>query len=227
MKISNQHMRGLKVNAPFCLAECCKCWEVFPSNQLKGAARRCPHCNAPGIDTADLGAIGSVSVAAWNYQQKRIEALLDELETQQKNLNSINDKSHETMKEADRVREENSTKIAELQEQLCALEESDLVTICAETYQVVGLLSEAIGVFNDPAIQKVMDNLAQQKLVHSDVLPFALPVMASHKSAFDSWWNCPKVSDVTVQRMIKNLAWESWQAATFVSKSGITSIKRI
>ncbi|VAE94193.1 hypothetical protein [Enterobacter hormaechei] len=51
----------------------------------------------------------------------------------------------------------------------------DLPTVCAEAYQVVGVMAEALGVFDDAAIQKVMDNLAQQKLVHCDVLPFSLP----------------------------------------------------
>lgn len=50
-----------------------------------------------------------------------------------------------------------------------------LPTVCAEAYQVVGVMAEALGVFDDVAIQKVMDNLAQQKLVHCDVLPFSLP----------------------------------------------------
>ncbi|WP_227013087.1 hypothetical protein [Enterobacter cloacae complex sp. P47BA] len=50
-----------------------------------------------------------------------------------------------------------------------------LPAVCAEAYQVVGVMAEALGVFDDAAIQKVMDNLAQQKLVHCDVLPFSLP----------------------------------------------------
>ncbi|KSX62282.1 ead/Ea22-like family protein [Enterobacter sp. 50588862] len=50
-----------------------------------------------------------------------------------------------------------------------------LPAVCAEAYQVVGVMAEALGVFDDASIQKVMDNLAQQKLVHCDVLPFSLP----------------------------------------------------
>ncbi|WP_225379754.1 hypothetical protein [Escherichia coli] len=37
-------------------------------------------------------------------------------------------------------------------------------------------MADALGVFGDAAVQKVLDNLSQQKLVHRDVLPFSLPV---------------------------------------------------
>lgn len=52
-----------------------------------------------------------------------------------------------------------------------------LSTVCAETYQVVGVMAEALGVFDSAEVQKVLDNLSQQKLVHSDVLPFSLPAV--------------------------------------------------
>ena len=51
----------------------------------------------------------------------------------------------------------------------------DVSTVLAETYQVVGVMTEALGVFDDTAVQKVMDNLSQQKLIHREVLPFSLP----------------------------------------------------
>lgn len=60
----------------------------------------------------------------------------------------------------------------------------DLSTVCAEAYQVVGVMADALGVFGDAAVQKVLDNLSQQKLVHRDVLPFSLPVTP------DSWISC-------------------------------------
>ncbi|MEA0177968.1 DUF551 domain-containing protein [Escherichia coli] len=40
------------------------------------------------------------------------------------------------------------------------------------------------GGFSDAAVQKVLDNLSQQKLVHRDVLPFSLPVTP------DGWISC-------------------------------------
>ncbi|WP_434543421.1 dATP/dGTP pyrophosphohydrolase domain-containing protein [Escherichia coli] len=59
-----------------------------------------------------------------------------------------------------------------------------LSTVCAEAYQVVGVMADALGVFGDAAVQKVLDNLSQQKLVHKDVLPFSLPVTP------DAWISC-------------------------------------
>lgn len=59
-----------------------------------------------------------------------------------------------------------------------------LSTVCAEAYQVVGVMADALGVFGDAAVQKVLDNLSQQKLVHRDVLPFSLPVTP------DGWISC-------------------------------------
>ncbi len=46
------------------------------------------------------------------------------------------------------------------------------------------LQADALGVFGDAAVQKVLDNLSQQKLVHRDVLPFSLPVTP------DGWISC-------------------------------------
>ena len=48
----------------------------------------------------------------------------------------------------------------------------ELKTICAESYQVVGSLAETAGKFNTLAVEKALDNLSQQYLVHTDVLPF-------------------------------------------------------
>ncbi|MEG6183283.1 hypothetical protein UXP39_12570 [Enterobacter sichuanensis] len=56
-----------------------------------------------------------------------------------------------------------------------------LLTVCADAYQVVGVMADALGIFDDEAVQKVMDNLSQQKLIHSDVLPFSIP-SAPHKA---------------------------------------------
>ena len=59
-----------------------------------------------------------------------------------------------------------------------------LSTVRAEAYQVVGVMADALGVFGDAAVQKVLYNLSQQKLVHRDVLPFSLPVTP------DGWISC-------------------------------------
>ena len=46
---------------------------------------------------------------------------------------------------------------------------AELERICAESYQVVGILAQGVG---SAHVDKALDNLSQQKLVHGDVLPF-------------------------------------------------------
>ena len=49
----------------------------------------------------------------------------------------------------------------------------ELERICAEAYQVVGILADECGRFDDDHVIKIMDNLSQQELIHDDVLPFS------------------------------------------------------
>ncbi|HHQ5430503.1 TPA: ead/Ea22-like family protein [Citrobacter freundii] len=87
--LNKQALRGQSVEGSFYLAECGHCGEMYPSNKLDGGEPLfsgdygecyCHLCGADDSDIADNGAWGSEAVSAWNYQQKRIEALLDELE---------------------------------------------------------------------------------------------------------------------------------------------------
>lgn len=48
----------------------------------------------------------------------------------------------------------------------------ELEMICAEGYQVIGILADECGRFVDSDVNKAMDNLSQQKMIHDDVLPF-------------------------------------------------------
>ncbi|HHL4067013.1 TPA: hypothetical protein ACQ7SR_000387 [Klebsiella pneumoniae] len=84
-------IKGQKVEAPYYLAECTECGKMYPSSQLiesrnymdGDADCYCPHCNATDPDIADCGSEG---VTAWNYQQARIDALVEALEkAQQRN----------------------------------------------------------------------------------------------------------------------------------------------
>lgn len=60
--------------------------------------------------------------------------------------------------------------IGSLQQRIAELE-----TVCAESYQVVGALADAAGVFEaSDEVSKALDNLSAAKLVHKDVLPFAV-----------------------------------------------------
>lgn len=88
-------LRGQSVEGSFYLAECGHCGEMYPSNKLTGGEPLfsgdygecyCPLCGAEDTDIADCGAWGSEAVTAWNYQQKRVEALLDELERKDKRI---------------------------------------------------------------------------------------------------------------------------------------------
>ena len=88
-------LRGQSVEGSFYLAECCNCGAMYPSNKLDGGEPLfsgdygecfCHLCGADDTDIADNGAWGSEAVTAWNYQQKRVEALLDELERKDKRI---------------------------------------------------------------------------------------------------------------------------------------------
>lgn len=86
--IDKQALRGQELTPRYYLAHCLECGVIMPSNKLiesrnypdGDADCYCPHCNANDCDIDDLGTGESPGVVAWNYQQKRIEALLDELE---------------------------------------------------------------------------------------------------------------------------------------------------
>ncbi|HBL6849861.1 TPA: DUF551 domain-containing protein [Escherichia coli] len=78
-----------------------------------------------------------------------------------------------------------------------------LSTVCAEAYQVVGVMADALGVFGDAAVQKVLDNLSQQKLVHRDVLPFSLPVTPS------GWISCSEQMPKKNQNVLISVNFDS------------------
>ncbi|EBQ6544446.1 hypothetical protein BU273_01595 [Salmonella enterica] len=87
--LNKEALRGQSVEGSYYLAECGHCGEMYPSNKLDGGEPLfsgdygecfCHLCGADDSDIADNGAWGSEAVTAWNYQQKRIEALLDEVE---------------------------------------------------------------------------------------------------------------------------------------------------
>jgi len=48
----------------------------------------------------------------------------------------------------------------------------ELQSVCAEAYQVVGLLLDKQGLFQSEKAEKIMDNLSQFRKVHDDVLPW-------------------------------------------------------
>lgn len=87
-------IKGQKVEAPYYLAECTECGKMYSSSKLivsrnyfdGDADCYCPHCNAEDADIADLGSGEQPAVMAWNYQQARIDALVEVLEKAQQRI---------------------------------------------------------------------------------------------------------------------------------------------
>ncbi|EPV1495853.1 hypothetical protein ACV2MU_003185 [Klebsiella pneumoniae] len=109
-------IKGQKVEAPYYLAECTECGKMYPSSQLiesrnymdGDADCYCPHCDATDPDIADCGSEG---VTAWNYQQARIDALVEALEKAQ----TENDLARGQLFIAQRTLLNQQRKIAELE----------------------------------------------------------------------------------------------------------------
>ncbi|EER0180851.1 DUF550 domain-containing protein [Escherichia coli] len=91
-----------------------------------------------------------------------------------------------------------------------------LSTVCAEAYQVVGVMADALGVFGDAAVQKVLDNLSQQKLVHRDVLPFSLPVTP------DGWISCSERMPEKGQNVLISVNFDSSQVEPLICSARYT-----
>lgn len=88
-------MKGQKVEGSYYLAECTDCGKMYPSNKLNGGEPLfsgdhgecyCPHCNA---DDAAIGDCGDTAAIAWNYQQGRIDALVEALEKAQQRIDEL------------------------------------------------------------------------------------------------------------------------------------------
>lgn len=85
-------IKGQKVEAPYYLAECTECGKMYSSSKLivshnyfdGDADCYCPHCNADDADIADLGSGEQPAAMAWNYQQARIDTLVEALEKAQR-----------------------------------------------------------------------------------------------------------------------------------------------
>ncbi|EMH9209633.1 hypothetical protein [Klebsiella michiganensis] len=88
-------MKGQKVEGSYYLAECTDCGKMYPSNKLNGGEPLlsgdygecyCPHCSA---DDAAIGDCGDAAAMAWNYQQSRIDALVEALEKAQQRIGEL------------------------------------------------------------------------------------------------------------------------------------------
>ncbi|MEX5477126.1 ead/Ea22-like family protein [Klebsiella pneumoniae] len=90
-------IKGQRVEAPYYLAECTECGKMYSSSKLivsrnyfdGDADCYCPHCNADDADIADLGSGEQPAVMAWNYQQARIDTLVEALEKAQRYIEEL------------------------------------------------------------------------------------------------------------------------------------------
>ncbi|HFF8853444.1 hypothetical protein SBU32_06805 [Klebsiella pneumoniae] len=101
-------IKGQKVEAPYYLAECTECGKMYSSSKLivsrnyfdGDADCYCPHCNADDADIADLGSGEQPAVMAWNYQQARIDVLVEALEKAQRANGYLREQSAEWERKA-------------------------------------------------------------------------------------------------------------------------------
>ncbi|ENW7730620.1 hypothetical protein ACFL95_005251 [Klebsiella oxytoca] len=105
-------MKGQKVEGSYYLAECTDCGKMYPSNKLNGGEPLfcgdygecyCPHCNA---DDAAIGDCGDTAATAWNYQQNRIDALVEALEKAQQYAKERDAENQDLMLTVGRLRVE-------------------------------------------------------------------------------------------------------------------------
>lgn len=108
-------IKGQKVEAPYYLAECTECGKMYSSSKLivsrnyfdGDADCYCPHCNADDADIADLGSGEQPAVMAWNYQQARIDVLVEALEKAQQRNGELETYSKTAIEFREAARDEN------------------------------------------------------------------------------------------------------------------------
>ncbi|MDX4930743.1 hypothetical protein WDT11_15090 [Klebsiella pneumoniae] len=132
-------IKGQKVEAPYYLAECTECGKMYSSSKLivsrnyfdGDADCYCPHCNADDADIADLGSGEQPAVMAWNYQQARIDVLVEALEKAQQRNGELETYSKTAIEFREAARDENRHLKLELEiaEKRIAELESRAVTV--------------------------------------------------------------------------------------------------
>lgn len=127
-------IKGQKVEAPYYLAECTECGKMYSSSKLivsrnyfdGDADCYCPHCNADDADIADLGSGEQPAVMAWNYQQARIDVLVEALEKAQRYTEELREWNAGLAQESC----EREQRIFEVEGQLKAAENNEIDARC-------------------------------------------------------------------------------------------------
>lgn len=124
-------MKGQKVEGSYYLAECTDCGKMYPSNKLNGGEPLfsgdygecyCPHC---GADDAAIGDCGDTAATAWNYQQGRIDALVEALEKAQTEVKRQENIASALFDEVSQLRRNADDKAPELKKIITEMEEEN------------------------------------------------------------------------------------------------------
>ena len=87
---------------------------------------------------------------------------------------------------------------------------AELERICGELYQVIGSLAGHAGCFDDPEVQRALDNAAKAKLVHRNLLPW--PRRALSRTIPNAETNWPVAPSYTIEGLCEGITPENRHA---------------
>jgi hypothetical protein len=80
--------------------------------------------------------------------------------------------------------------LVEFSNKLIHLKHEELICIIAQCYQVIGVLANECGRFDDEHVMKALDNTSGMRMIHDDVLPFPSKIQPEERPV--AWWNRTK-----------------------------------
>lgn len=192
-------IKGQKVEAPYYLAECTECGKMYSSSKLivsrnyfdGDADCYCPHCNADDADIADLGSGEQPAVMAWNYQQARIDVLVEALEKAQQRNGELETYSKTALEFREAARDENRHLKLELEiaEKRIAELESRTVKLSPELYTIGELIRTQDNRITDQPMFVVFQ---KREIIGSD----------EHSPSRICWvWDGEEVSELRAKRL--------------------------
>lgn len=152
-------IKGQKVEAPYYLAECTECGKMYSSSKLivsrnyfdGDADCYCPHCNADDADIADLGSSEQPAAMAWNYQQARIDALVEALESEKRicaTWRKTAEANSEKLEKAQQQMTESENRVRKQNRHICELFDDNT----ALRQRIAGLEARTVTVKLPPAV---------------------------------------------------------------------------